>query len=121
MLKFLLFAAITLSTVGLMVGAPEQALAAAACGALPQQKTMAVAGTVIQVGKEPLTFQHMVVLDDKTNCRVVVLVENNDKPCAYQAHATITIPVAQATTADRNTFGKIDYMDKGQNEMFTCK
>ena len=107
MLKYFLFPVLILGTVGLMVGAPEQVRAATACAAIPQQKTMAVAGTVVQVGKEPLTFQHMVILDEKTNCRVVVLVENNDKPCAYQAHASITIPVAKATAAERSTFGKI--------------
>ena len=121
MRKYLLIPVLALGTVGLMMGAPERVQAAAACAATPQPKPMAVAGTVVQVGKEPLTFQHMVVLDEKTNCRVVVLVENNDKPCQYLAHASITIPVVPATAADRGTYGKVDYMDKGGEEMFTCK
>ena len=106
---------------GLMAVPTRQAVAAAACAATPSQKSMEVAGTVIQVGKEPQNFQHMVIQDDKTNCRVVVLVETNDKPCPYLSHASITIPVALATTAERATFGKVDYMDKGGNEMFACK
>ncbi len=121
MTKYHFPVAAILSLIGATLAVPQPALAAGACAAATPQKAMAVAGTVIQVGKEPLTFQHMVVLDEKTNCRVVVLVENNDKPCAYLAHASITIPVAPATSAERASFGKIDYMDKGGNEMFSCK
>ena len=53
MLKYLLFPVLISGTVGLMVGAPEQVRAAVACAAVPQQKAMVVAGTVIQMGKEP--------------------------------------------------------------------
>ena len=120
-MKYLLSAGIVAMGLGLTVFPTQQVAAAgAACAAGPNQRSMQVVGTVIQVGKEPQNFQHMVIQDDKTNCRVVVLVENNDKPCSYLAHASITIPVARATSTERATFGNVDYMDKGGNEMFAC-
>jgi hypothetical protein len=106
---------------GVTIASPQVATAAAACTVPATQNPIAVSGIVVQVGKEPGLFQHMVVQDDKTNCRVLVLVETNDKPCAYLGRASITIPVAAATAADKGTYGKIDLMDKGQNEMFDCK
>lgn len=108
--------------IGVTIASPQHAVAAAAaCKAPATKNPISVSGVVVQVGKEPGLFQHMVVQDEKTNCRVLVLVETNDKPCAYLSRASITIPVAAPTAADKATYGKIELMDKGQNEMFDCK
>ena len=119
--RFALMASVSLS-LGLTITLPQQASAApAACSITGAQKALAVSGVVVQVGKEPGLFQHMIVQDDKTNCKVVVLVETNDKPCAYLSRAAITMPTAPATPAEKKAFGMIDLMDKGENEMFACK
>ncbi len=94
-----------------LIGAPQAGRAQGTCPGDLDGQTMAVSGSVVEVGDDGFS-QYMVILDDATGCRVVIYVADDAAPCPYGGRASITVPVSRSESGD------VDYFDDGTSESY---